>query len=428
LLCVGFVLLNTMRFNADGITYRNINEEFMIVQYDNGTEGSVHADDMVWSDHALNYHDTLYVVGLLLTLIPAGLMSLRFSPVRIIAGSTTLACILHILISLLISGRFPGSGTTPFLILKFLEGSLVGFVHPAAHGMLGYWAPSFERTKLVCVVLTGKAVGHFLGIYLAMSMKHQWVLLAVINGVLGVIWSCVWLWLAYDRPSKHPRISRQELLLINESIGDNPEDVPEIRKIPFKTLLRSGPFLAIVGAHLCYGWSFYIPVTDHGREVSYILIILYAMAFSGVAPIAGSIADCLIRRGKSVTVIRKSFTCGGFAALVLCFVTFPIASHSPISAVGIVIMILVPGICACGFYVNHLDLAPHYAGLLFAISSTAGYLALLLDRFIFRKVDDYGRDIDTNMHFVSAVVYGVGIAIYGFFASGERQDWASWSQ
>lgn len=44
------------------------------------------------------------------------------------------------------------------------------------------------------------------------------------SGVLGIIWFVFWLYLAYDSPAKHPRVSKAERLHIESTIEDEGSD------------------------------------------------------------------------------------------------------------------------------------------------------------------------------------------------------------
>lgn len=47
-------------------------------------------------------------------------------------------------------------------------------------------------------------------------------------GVMGTLWYVSWLWLSFEKPSKHPTISQQELIYIEESIGETPTAYPKV--------------------------------------------------------------------------------------------------------------------------------------------------------------------------------------------------------
>ena len=44
-------------------------------------------------------------------------------------------------------------------------------------------------------------------------------------GILGIIWFVAWIFMAYDTPATHPRISKKEREYIQSSIGESTENV-----------------------------------------------------------------------------------------------------------------------------------------------------------------------------------------------------------
>lgn len=47
-----------------------------------------------------------------------------------------------------------------------------------------------------------------------------WRYVFYVGGILSILWSLIWYFAVHDNPEEHPRISKSELTLIKESIGD----------------------------------------------------------------------------------------------------------------------------------------------------------------------------------------------------------------
>ena len=53
-------------------------------------------------------------------------------------------------------------------------------------------------------------------------------------GCMGVCWYMLWLWLAFEKPAKHPSISPREQMYIEKSIGAGPgKNTPTIMTTPW---------------------------------------------------------------------------------------------------------------------------------------------------------------------------------------------------
>ena len=90
----------------------------------------------------------------------------------------------------------------------------------------------------------------------------------------------------------------------------------------------------------------------------------------------GWAADYLItKRIMTVTITRKAMNTVGFVVAAVALVVLP-EFDSPTGAVGCSALAL--GFLAlgrAGFAVNHLDVAPRFAGVVMGVSNTAGTLA-----------------------------------------------------
>lgn len=88
-----------------------------------------------------------------------------------------------------------------------------------------------------------------------------WESVFYVMGFLSMIWLFLWTWLIQDTPSKQPLISQEERNLINSSLGssDKPDHAGEVKSpVPWRRVFTSVPFLAILVAHTCSNWGWYM--------------------------------------------------------------------------------------------------------------------------------------------------------------------------
>lgn len=70
-----------------------------------------------------------------------------------------------------------------------------------------------------------------------------------------------WLWLSFEKPSKHPAISARELMYIEQSLGTSTHvAMPTIATTPWRAFMTSLPVYAIIVANFCRSWNFYFLV------------------------------------------------------------------------------------------------------------------------------------------------------------------------
>jgi ACS family sodium-dependent inorganic phosphate cotransporter len=148
-------------------------------------------------------------------------------------------------------------------------------------------------------------------------------------------------------------------------------------------------------------------------------LIPYIAAFI-MQNLSGWFADRLHRRGMPLTRVRKlmqmsAFTIGGLPILALPSI------HSATAAVALATISLAgTGMGTGGFAVNHLDVAPRYAGILMGLSNTfatiPGIIGVAATGFILEKTGSFAAAF-----YLIVVVYAIGLLCYGAMASGERK-------
>ena len=135
----------------------------------------------------------------------------------------------------------------------------------------------------------------------------------------------------------------------------------------------------------------------------------------------------------------------GAAALIACgYAPSGVAGHT-YAIVCLCIAVGAGGFNLAGFNVNHLDIAPKYAGILMGITNTfatiPGFAApqfthMIADGVV-PKQDCFTEVCKRQRHhlqqqwqivfFTAAGIYVFGVVIYTCFASGEKQPWADGS-
>ncbi|KAI4346899.1 hypothetical protein L6164_007762 [Bauhinia variegata] len=282
------------------------------------------------------------------------------------------------------------------VIARLLVGVAQGFIFPSIHTVLAQWVPPHERSRSVSLTTSGMYLGAALGMLLLPSLVKlrgpQSVFVA--EAALGVTWSLLWLKYASDPPrSEHPKAAAsgfgESLLPIKGSQKMKVESgrLPgKTAKIPWKKIVTSLPVWAIVINNFTFHYALYVLMNwlptyfELGLQLS-----LQEMGSSKMMPylnmfifsnIGGVVADYLItKRIMSVTKTRKFLNTIGFVVASLALIVIPIfrTSGGAIFCSSVALGFLALG--RAGFAVNHMDIAPRYAGIVMGVSNTAGTLA-----------------------------------------------------
>ncbi len=314
------------------------------------------------------------------------------------------------------------------LLMRAVLGAGEALNFPAVHSLVARWTPASERARAIALHFSGTALGTIIALAVSpiIIIHFGWPAVFYISGASGIVWLLAWWLKGADRPEDCAGVTAEELAIIK---SDRPE-APLASSIPWRTLLSEPAVWAIVIAHLCNNFGFYIvllwlPSYLHHvfavpmERLGGLSVIPYIAAFI-MQNLSGWFADRLHRRGMPLTRVRKlmqmaAFTIGGLPILALPSI------HSATAAVALATISLAgTGMGTGGFAVNHLDVAPRYAGILMGLSNTfatlPGIVGVAATGFILEKTGSFAAAF-----YLIVVVYAIGLLCYGAMASGERK-------
>jgi ACS family sodium-dependent inorganic phosphate cotransporter-like MFS transporter 5 len=249
----------------------------------------------------------------------------------------------------------------------------------------------------------------------------------------------LWALLTSNTPATHPRISRAEKAYILDSLrGQTNDEKVGWCSVPWAKMMTSGAVWALIIANFTTDWGLYTYLTNiptFYKEVLFFDIqsngLYSALPFLGlwftmsVVPIA---ADKLqAAKVMSTAATRKLFNSIGLLgpAMFLIGLSFVDCSQTGIAVALLVLAVTVAGFVYSGYFVNHMDIAPQYAGTLMGIanglSASAGFLAPYVASVVTKPQT---RESWQIVFFIAAAVYAVGAVAYLILAKGTIQPWA----
>merc|ERR1719357_1091238 len=392
-----------------------------------------------WSPETIGYVDASFFWGYIVTQLPGGFLASRFPANRLFGTAIFLSSCLNLLIP-------AATKLDPVcvIVVRVLQGLVEGVTYPCVHGIWRWWAPPLERTKLGTMALAGSYGGAVLGMpvsgYLAELVG--WYAPFYAYGLAGVIWYCFWLWLSFEKPSKHPSISPREQFYIEKSLGDSKAKAPTIFSTPWGRVFTSMPVYAIIVANFARSWTFYLLLITQpkyfkerfGMNVAEgsTLAALPHLIMTTIVPLGGQLADYLRKNGiMTTTTVRKLFNCGGFGGEALFLIAVAYSHTETQAVVALIIAVGSSGFAISGFNVNHLDIAPRYASILMGISNGVGTFAGMICPITTEQItkNPTGDHDDLmvewqHVFLIASSIHFFGVIFYAIFASGELQDWA----
>lgn len=339
---------------------------------------------------------------------------------------------------------------TLLVVARLLVGVAQGFIFPSIHTVLAQWVPPHERSRSVSLTTSGMYLGAAMGMLLLPSMVKfrgpQSVFLA--EAALGAMWSLLWFTYATDPPrSEHPKATAagfgESLLPIKGSQKikvENGGHSIKTSKIPWKKIILSLPVWAIVVNNFTFHYALYVLMNwlptyfELGLQLS-----LQQMGSSKMMPylnmflfsnIGGVIADYLItRRILSVTITRKVLNTIGFIVASFALMALPLfrTSGGAVFCSSVSLGFLALG--RAGFAVNHMDIAPRYAGIVMGVSNTAGTLAGIIGVDLTGRLLEAAKTAHSDLSspeswrvvfFIPGLLCIFSSFVFLFFSTGER--------
>ncbi len=149
------------------------------------------------------------------------------------------------------------------LIVRALFGVGEGPVSTTANKAINSWFPITERARAIGIAQAGGPLGGALAgpIVGFLAIWLGWRIAFVVIACIGILWAVAWWRMAASTPKEHPRVSAEELALINaeretpvQAAGEAPR-TPVMQVITQRAVLVSGLSL------FCYNYILYFFMT-----------------------------------------------------------------------------------------------------------------------------------------------------------------------
>ncbi|XP_061719219.1 sialin isoform X2 [Cydia pomonella] len=326
------------------------------------------------------------------------------------------------------------------VVMRVGEGIGGGVTFPAMHVLLSKWAPPAERSVMAALVYAGTSLGTVISMLLAGILTAQlgWESVFYVMGGLAAIWCLLWVILIQDSPQQQPLISAEERNMIVTSLGGKSDDHGHKNlPVPWRAVLTSPPFLAILVAHACSNWGWYMLLIELPMYMKQVLkfemtenAVTTALPFLTLWFFSMGLSktlDWLRGRGNiTTTTARKIGTL--FASVVpaicllaVCYIGCNRAAAVALMAIGVTCV----GGMFCGFLSNHIDIAPNFAGTLMAITNTIATIPGIVVPIFVGEITKGNKTITAwrVIFFVTIALYVIEILAYTIFGSGEEQPW-----
>ncbi|CAG0900572.1 unnamed protein product, partial [Cyprideis torosa] len=449
--------------------------------------------------------------GYIFTQIPGGVLS------KILGGKWVFGVgMLVTSVFTLLTPMAARMGVWALLCVRFVEGLGEGVAFPSMHCLMSHWVPPLHRSRYSAFIYLDRVTkdrvtkdrvtkdlvtkdlvtkdlvtkdlvtkdrvtkdlttdfswnaGCPFGTVLALSTSGllassswRWPSVFYVWGVLGLLWVCAWLLLISETPNTHPRIKASERREIKEALGASVLlSTAQAQPIPYREIVKSWPFWAILVAHFGQNWGFYTLLTEIPTYLNNVLRVdlthngflssLPYLAMFLVGNVCSHIVDRFRERGFATGLVRKVANSAGefrdtverergFATGLVRKVAnsaaflVPALALSCISYFGCNVVLVVAMLTATvgfmgmghsGFNVNHLDIAPNFSGVLLGLTNCAATVPGILAPYVTGLIVHGDENSFVRWRTVFLIAAGILVLanlFYVMFASGVEQPW-----
>ncbi|XP_069091779.1 sialin isoform X1 [Pleurodeles waltl] len=372
-----------------------------------------------------------FFYGYILTQIPGGYLARKFGGKHLMGFG-----ILGTAVFTLLTPLAADLGVGYLIAVRALEGLGEGVTFPAMHAMWSSWAPPLERSRLLSLSYAGAQLGTVVSLPLSglICYHMDWIYVFYIFGAFGILWFVLWLLFVSDTPETHRTISPSERDYILSSLKSQ---LSTQKSIPCGAMITSLPLWAIIVAHFSYNWTFYTLLTLLPTYMKDILRFnaqengfLSALPYLGcwICMIStGLLADYMREKlNFSTVVVRKLFNSIGMVGpAVFLVATGYIGCNYSLAVAFLTLSTTLGGFSMSGYNINHLDIAPSYAGFLLGITNTFATIPGMVGPIVAKTLTPNKTVEEWQLVFyISAAIDVFGAIFFVVFGSGTVQNWA----
>ncbi|XP_072948727.1 putative inorganic phosphate cotransporter [Epargyreus clarus] len=328
-------------------------------------------------------------------------------------------------------------------ICRGIQGFTQGAIFPSMHYLISKWVPLEEKGRMSSFIFAGGQFGTAGQLIVSGYIADYWgwPVIFYLNGVVGIIWTIVYLIIGSDTPQASKMISPEERLYIQTSLGQIGGH--KRMKTPWKSIFTSLPFISVVVANIGSNWGFWTLLTEIPTYMSNILevniksngvmsALPYITMFLMNFPVGFTSDYAIKKKWVSVTTCRKIANTVGFCGPAFGLICL---SYVPAGHVTAALLVLVAALALhAGFYngyiLVHLDMAPNFASTLMAvstfISNVIGLFAPLAVGFILE--DETNPKEWRIVFYITALTYIFTNLFFVIFGTSKRQKWNEGSE
>nr|CAD7448468.1 unnamed protein product [Timema bartmani] len=140
-----------------------------------------------------------------------------------------------------------------FIVVRVVQGGLMGPIMPGFMILFASWVPPSERGHYSGIIFSAVILGSLFSMLVSGNLATYWGWESIFYfyGFLKIPFCVVWVFMMYDSPLHHPRISEEEKDYI---VSNTKKDSKTVLAVPWLKILLSAPVWAVVAVNISVNW------------------------------------------------------------------------------------------------------------------------------------------------------------------------------
>ncbi|KAF6258996.1 major facilitator superfamily domain-containing protein [Scenedesmus sp. NREL 46B-D3] len=317
------------------------------------------------------------------------------------------------------------SSVTLTVLARVCVGLAQGGLIPSVHTVLSKWIPPHERARAVSLTTSGMYLGSAAAMLVLPSVSALFGASSLLRlvGLLG--------WRGWP-DSTMPLTLLEAQLKPDQSRRASSAGGAAL----WVSLLRSSAVWAIVVNNFAFHYAFYLVMNWLPTYFNSVLLVdlnslgvlkpLPYLVMFATSNVGGWLGDALILQNKqSVAAARKIVNTIGMLSATFALMSMPLATGMVSGVLATTLTMGTLGLSRGGFSVNHMDIAPKYAGVVMGISNTAGTLAGVIGVAVTGYILDAAGGASSiggwwQAHSLAAGILVLAMFVFNAFAKGTK--------
>jgi ACS family glucarate transporter-like MFS transporter len=200
-----------------------------------------------------------FLTGYAVFQLPAGWLSSRFGPRRVLTAGVLLWELMTALTAMLPTTI--EHAVWLLISVRFFLGIGESVIYPAANQFVARWVPQQERGFINGLIFAGVGAGSGLTppMLAWLISHHGWRSAFWFSAILGCAVATIWWFIARDTPEEHPSLQRAELQEIQEGlnvqVAASESEKPVIR---WRAIFHRRDLLALMASYFSFGYIAWI--------------------------------------------------------------------------------------------------------------------------------------------------------------------------